>query len=330
MAGIQRRVQVIALGGTIAMAAASGALTPALGAADLAAMTGLETTALEVDWTDFLQVPSANITFADLVRLAAAIEQLHGEGYHGVVVSQGTDSLEETAFALELLVAAPIDIVLTGAMRGSSAVGADGLANLLGALRFLETSAGTGEVVVAMDDCVHAARLAVKGHTTALSAFSSGESGLRGRIHEGRFVAFNPARTPLPKIAPDAGRTSPAVELVTIALEQSPWTLRAPGNEAVGGWVIAAMGAGHVPETLVPDLERLSRTAPVVLCSRTGAGPVCAATYGYPGAEIDLLRRGLLHGGNLSPLKARVLLTLLLMEGPEDCRARFSRIAAAI
>ncbi|WP_374527294.1 asparaginase [Novosphingobium sp.] len=330
MAAGQRKVRVIALGGTIAMAASSGALTPALGAADLAAMTGPEGLLLEVDWTDFLGVPSANITFADLVRLAAVIEQLHGEGYHGVVVAQGTDSLEETAFALDLLVTAPIDIVLTGAMRGSSAVGADGATNLLGALRFLEASSGQGEVVIVMDDCVHAARLAVKGHTTALAAFTSGECGLRGRIHEGRFVAFNPARTGLPKIAADTGRTAPAVELVTIALEHSPWALRAPGHEAVEGWVIAAMGAGHVPETLVPDLERLARTAPVVLCSRTGAGPVCTATYGYPGAEIDLLGRGLLHGGSLSPLKARVLLTLLLMEGPDDCRARFSRIAEAI
>ena len=330
MAESQRKVQVIALGGTIAMAAASGALTPALGATDLAAMTGPGPAALKVDWTDFLNVPSANLTFVDLVRLAEMIKQLHGEGYHGVVISQGTDSLEETAFALDLLVAAPIDIVLTGAMRGSSAFGADGLANLIGALCFLEASAGEGEVVVVMDECVHAARLADKCHTSAISAFSSGEFGLRGRIHEGRFVAFNPARKPLTKIAVDASASAPAVELITITLGQSPWTLRAPGHEAVEGWVVAAMGAGHVPEALVHDLERLARAVPVVLCSRTGAGPICTATYGYPGAEIDLLGRGLLNSGNLSPLKARVLLTLLLMEASPDCRPRFARIAAAI
>ncbi len=330
MAGGARKIRVITLGGTIAMASSGGGLTPALGAGDLAGSLASGDPGLQVDWADFLQVPSVNLTFADLVRLAAEIERLHGEGYHGVVVSQGTDSLEETAFALELLVAAPIDVALTGAMRGSTTPGADGPANLLGALRFLSGSAGTGEVVVAIDDCVHAARLVSKSHTTALSAFTSGEAGLRGRIHELRFLPLNPARARLPKIAVRAGRDTPQVELVTIALDQSPWVLRAPGSETVAGWVIAAMGAGHVPASLVPDLERLAGRVPVVLASRTGGGSVCAATYGYPGAEIDLLGRGLLHGGLLSPLKARVLLALLLMERSGDCRARFAEIVAAV
>jgi L-asparaginase len=330
MSTATKRVGVIGLGGTIAMQAASGGLALALGAGDLAAAVVADCGALAIDWSDFARVPSANIGFADLIRLAAQIEHMQGKGYHGVVVSQGTDTLEETAFALELLVRAPIDIVLTGAMRGNSAPGADGAANLLGALRFLQESAGHGEVVVVLDDCVHAARHVDKHHTTALSAFGSGEFGLRGRIHEGRFVALNPARTALPKIGATGGAGVPHVELVTIGLDQQPWIFRTEESGAVDGWVIAALGAGHVPEALVPDLHRLAGDVPVILCSRTGGGPVCSVTYGYPGGEIDLLRRGLVHGGNLSPAKARVLLTLLLMDGAGDCRARFAAVAAAI
>ncbi|MFM2274005.1 MAG: hypothetical protein RL702_3070 [Pseudomonadota bacterium] len=330
MADGTRKVRVIALGGTIAMAAAGGALKPALGAGELAGSLGGGGMGLAVDWADFAQVPSANLTFADMVNLAAEISRLAHVGYHGVVISQGTDSLEETAFALELLLDAPIDVALTGAMRGSTAAGADGPANLLGALRFLEGSAGGGEVVVVMDDSVHAARIVSKSHTTALSAFTSGEAGLRGRIHEGRFLPLNPARAPLPKVLLPESADTPQVELVTITLDQSPWVLRAPGHESVAGWVIAAMGAGHVPAALVADLERIARRVPVVLTSRTGGGSVCTSTYGYPGAEIDLLGRGLLHGGALSPLKARVALTLLLMAGTGDCRARLAEIVAAV
>lgn len=330
MTQARRKISVIALGGTIAMIDAPGGLAPALDAAQLVADLAAGHTDLAIDWTDFAQVPSANITFADLIRLARMIEQMHADGYHGVVISQGTDSLEETSFALELLVSCPIDIALTGAMRGSNAPGADGPANLLSAFRFLQASRGSGEVVVIMDDCVHAARHVTKSHTTALSAFSSGEAGLRGRIHEGRFVEFNPPRAPLPKVAIQPGTAPPHVELVSIAIDHSPWIFRTADNAAVDGWVIAAMGAGHVPQALVPDLALLSKKAPVVLCSRATWGAVCTATYGYPGAEIDLLQRGLVPAGSISPLKARVLLTLLLMSETDDWRDNFTRTASAV
>ena len=331
-AAAPRKICVIALGGTISMQASAEGLVPVLGAGALAGMTDVAGRAQpDVEWRDHARVPSSAITFADLIGLAAEIRALSDSGVAGVIISQGTDTLEETAFALELLVGGGIDIVVTGAMRGASALSADGPANLSGALSFLMAAPGHGEVVILLDDCVHAARFAAKQHTTALSAFGSGEAGLRGRIHEGSFLPFNPPRPALPGLRPLPGAAGAVqVELVTLGLDPSGWIFEAPGHEHVQGWVIGAYGAGHVPERLVPVLERLAGKVPVILASRTGAGPICTGTYGYPGSERDLLARGLLSAGRLSPVKARVLLTLLLMEGGGDVRARFSSIAAAL
>ncbi|MFV4649104.1 asparaginase domain-containing protein, partial [Mycobacterium tuberculosis] len=210
----------------------------------------------------------------------------------------------ETAFLTELLAAPSLPVAFTGAMRGASADSPDGPANLASALAFITSPLADAEVVVVMNGEVHAARHVQKAHTTALGAFSSGDHALRGRLHEGRFLALRPPFPPLPQVGHRAMGATPRVWIAVLGLEadESIFTL---GEEAgIEGWVIAALGAGHAPERLAPIFGRLADKGPVVLCSRTGGGILCTRTYGYPGSETDLLARGLLGGGSLSPAKA--------------------------
>lgn len=307
------RVGLISLGGTIAMVPhAGGGVVPALSAAELlAAVPGLSELALETDVHDFRRLPGASLGFPDLLAVAAKIDELVASGVDGVVVTQGTDTIEETAYLLDLLHAADAPVVVTGAMRSATAAGADGPANLLAALRVAASTParGLGALVVFADE-IHAARFVRKAHTTSIAAFTS-YPGPVGYLAEDQVrISSRPPRQPAVEGVDPTRHVRTA--LATITLADDGELLRVTG-EVVDGIVISALGAGHVPQACVPVLADLVTRIPVVLASRTGAGPVLTRTYGFPGSESDLLARGLISAGGLHPHKARVLLQLLLM-----------------
>lgn len=313
-------VAMYSLGGTIAMTpdGVSGGVTPALSAEEiLAAVPALADSGVTVRVRDFRQLPSPSLSLTDLAELAAAIDvELRTGEVDGVVITQGTDTIEETAFFLDLRHDHDQPIVVTGAMRNPTTAGADGPANLHAAIIAATDPRlrGTGCLVVLADE-IHTARGVRKSHTTSPAAFTSPRTGPVGRVAEGK-VQLAAGFTPRPHLALGPALRPARVGLYTVALGDDG-ALLSGWEEACDGLVVAAFGAGHVPAGLVPVLDRLAARVPVVLASRIGNGPVLAATYGYPGSEKDLLGRGLVSAGDLSPYQARLLLHALLTQGAD-------------
>ncbi|MFC7309722.1 asparaginase [Streptomyces monticola] len=324
-------VALFTLGGTIAMAgtcagdrdggddrdgsdARSAPVVTRLTGADLtAAVPGLDVP-LEVH--DTHAVPSADLTFRQLLDLVDEASKAVLAGAAGVVVTQGTDTLEESAFLADLVWPHPEPFVLTGAMRNPTLAGPDGPANLLAAARVAaaDEARGLGALAV-LNDQIHSARRVRKAHATSTAAFISPDTGPLGHVIEGRvrILTRPPRRAPL---------GTGECENIRVALHTV--TLDDDGAQLAGladthqGLVVAGFGVGHVPSALAPVLGALATRIPVVLTSRTGGGSVLSHTYGSVGSETDLQRRGLINGGLLDPYKARVLLRLLLANDAND------------
>jgi L-asparaginase len=242
------------------------------------------------------------------------------------VVTQGTDTLEETAFLVDQVWPHPQPFVLTGAMRNPTLAGPDGPANLLAAARVACSPAARdlGALVVFKEE-IHAARWVRKTHSTSTATFASPNAGPIGHVVEDRVrILTRPAR-----LDGVQGRAEPAaleatrVALYTVTLDDDGLLLQGLADTHQG-LVVAGFGVGHVPSALAPVLGELAARMPVVLTSRTGGGSVLRNTYRSVGSESDLLQRGLIDGGFLDPYKARVLLRLLLATD-EDITAAFAQ-----
>ena len=301
------RVTVFTLGGTIS---ARGG--------DAARMTGQEVLAglgapEDVVLRDFRRVPSSSLTHEDLAALAAEVRATVADG-SGVVVVQGTDTLEETAFLLDVLCTTEQPIAVTGAMRRPDLPGADGPANLAAALAVAADPACRNlGVLVVLGDEIHAARLARKTHTTSVTTFASPGAGPIGTVVEGEpRILLRPAVPAA--LCPLTFDPEVRVALLTLSQGDRGELLEAVDHR-FQGLVVTAFGAGHVPTWFVEPLAELAQRIPVVLASRTGGGATLSHTYRGPGSEYDLLHHGLIPAGPLDPAKARILLHALVSSG---------------
>lgn len=318
-------IAVGALGGTIAMTAAErgGAVSPGLDAAGLvAAVPDLEDIA-EIRARTIRNVASPSIVVEDVLEaLAFANEAVEG-GAAGVVLTHGTDTLEETSYLLDLLWDREEPIVVTGAMRAPSLLSPDGAANLLSAVVTAAAEDARGLGVIAMlDDSVHLARYVAKTDSTGLSTFQSPGWGRVGRIVERRLrLAYRPARRFDALPAPPAGNVN--VPLVESTFADDGGWLRLLVDARPAAIVVSGSGVGHlsVPAADVAE-EAIGKGIPVILASRTGSGSTLEKTYGYPGSEQDLLRRGVIGAGFLNGRKARLLAHVVTAAGGGEAELR--------
>lgn len=311
------RIAVVFTGGTISMRAdtGGGGNVPTLDAeALLASVPGLEDVAevLPIDWG---LVPASHLTFAQVLEIGGILaEQLARPDVSGAVVVQGTDVIEETAFAWELLPLPAKPVVVVGAMRSASEEGYDGPDNLRGAIvAAADESLADQGVVVAMAGEIHGADDVRKTHTHALDTFRSPNRGRLGTVADGR-VTLERRRTParLPRI-PE--RAALPVHLLPFALDTDPHALAALAEPLPAGLVVAAAGGGNTPPAFLALARRLMQAGvPVALTTRCPSGQARPG-YGFEGGSSQWWESGALLTGTLDAYRARVLLALGLGAG---------------
>jgi L-asparaginase len=313
------RIRIIAVGGTISSTAdspAAAGVVPKLTAGDLvASIPGIEQVA-QLETSDFKPITSNAMTVAGIVEVARAVDAAFSDDCHGVVITHGTGTLEETAYGLALMLPRGRPVVVVGAVRNPTLPGADGPGNLAAAIATAASPAATslGPVVV-MGDEIHAARWVHKGHSTRPASFVSLGAGPLGEVVEGEpHVWFQPRWEDY--LGMPSGEPLPEVELIVAAAGMDGKGIHAAVANARAAVVIEAIGPGLVPPTILEAIdEAVAAGVPVVVASRCSAGRNFTGTYDVPGGEADLTRRGAVFSGYVSGVKARIRLMVGLQLG---------------
>lgn len=308
------RIAVVFTGGTISMRhdPVAGGNVPTLSGAEILARTpGVEAIA-DVVAIDRGLTPASHFTFPQLFDLwdavLGALEAAGSEAVDGAVVVQGTDTIEETAFFLDLLHDGDKPIVVTGSMRAASDPDYEGPANLRDAIRVAAAPAMAGAgVVVTLAGTIEPADDVTKTHTGALDAFRSLNAGRLGRVGTDRVVVGRP-RGPRRHVV--ASSAAERVHLVTAAVAMDGTPIDALLAAGADGFVVEATGAGNTSAGLLAAGKRaMAAGLPVVLTTRCPAGAASGA-YAFPGGGATWLRAGALPAGHLGGPKARVALAL--------------------
>ncbi|WP_414445483.1 asparaginase [Burkholderia sp. 22PA0106] len=318
------RIAVLATGGTIAGAApdatnTAGYQAGALGIASLLDAVPALARVAQIEGEQIASIDSKDLDPALWIVLAQRVDALAADPrIDGIVITHGTDTLEETATLLHLAVKTAKPVVLTAAMRPATSLSSDGPLNLLNAVTVAASPAAHGQgVLVAFNNKIHSARDVVKTSTYAVDAFQSPELGVLGWVQDGRVefargvVRAHTAATPFA-----VGAEWPAVEIVTSYAGVSRTAVDALVAAGVKGIVVAGTGNGSIHATLQAALvDAVAKGVAVVRASRVGSGHVMR----NGAASDDAL--GFVSAGSLNPFKARVLLMLALASGVSGAQA---------
>lgn len=286
-------IAVVSTGGTIASTEDSGGdASPELTGEDLiGSVPGLDD-GVDLTTRDFSNVPSAHFTIEQMHRLVELIREYdRDEAVDGVVVTQGTDVLEESAYFVDRCYEGATPVVFTGAMRNPSLASPDGPANLLTAVRTVESKGARDRgVMVAFNDRIHAARHVTKTNSMNLDTFRSPEFGPLATRDEDT-VRWHARVDRTPAVDPDPSALTNDVAAVTVTVDMHPSLI--PDPDDCAAVVLAATGAGHIPPGVIKPLEALADAGvPMVATTRCPEGRLAVDTYDFPGSERTLQELG--------------------------------------
>lgn len=309
------KVALVFTGGTISMKIDEGnhSVVPALTAKEIMANLWNSDLYSQTEIIEFSEVPSPSITPQMMLELSSILKNLFlREDIDGAVVVHGTDTLEETAFFLDLTVASPKPIVVTGSMKSSSELGFDGINNLVSSILVAKSpkSRNKGTLVV-MNDQINAASEVTKTNTLTLDTFKSMDFGPLG-IVDNKEVIFHRTVNYSQKHL-EGSTIVPGVHLIKVCSGMDSTVLRYLVEHLhAQGIVLEALGRGNVPPMMLEGIETaLKHDVPVIVCSRCPSGRVLD-TYGYVGGGKHLTNLGCILAPTLNGQKARILLMIAL------------------
>ena len=309
-----KKILVLSTGGTIEMLPGEGGITigPVSGM-DIKILDKIENADITVE--RFANLPSPHITpeiMADIARLLRSWE-LSGE-YHGIVVTHGTDTLEETAFMADLHLEGTLPVVFTAAMRSSSELGVDGPRNIRNAVRVACTETKNLGVTVVLNDEIHAAGRVTKTCTSNVSSFSSPGYGPLGFVDDDKVIYH---RLPIWRLNLPEGplKLDTRVGLVRTAAGFGHDLIDYMVESGYAGIVVEAFGRGNVHPRTAEDMERaVKASVTVAMSSRCYKGRVLGV-YAYPGGGLGLLNKGVLSAGDMAGNKMRIMLMACIGSG---------------
>ena len=312
-----KKLLILHTGGTISMKEGeNGKVSPSARNPLLDALERLNHPA-ELHQESVFNVPSPHITLDHWLVLKDRIEQaVNEEHFDGIVITHGTDTLEETAYFLDLALNINVPIAITGAMRSSNELGSDGLINLQSAIlvALSEDSKGKG-VLVVMNNEVHHAKFVTKTHTTNVATFQTPTFGPCGLITKNNVIYFQ--KLTAYECFPVREITKNNIQLVKAYAGMDSFLLEQLAHHGCDGVVIEALGAGNLPPTSLKGVHALlEANIPVVLVSRAFHG-VTQDVYDYLGGGKELKQQGVIFTTGLSGQKARIKLLVLLNQQRE-------------
>ncbi|MDR3602778.1 MAG: asparaginase [Desulfosporosinus sp.] len=310
------KILLIATGGTIAMGKdEAGKVVPAVSGHEL--IESIPELAQEAAWEicDFSNVASCNIGPKQMRMLAMEVERhfLLDPLLKGVIITHGTDTLEETAYFLDVAIRDSRPVILTASQRDASESDSDGPRNLRNAMRIaLDPRAVNRGVVIALNEEIHAARDVRKLHTSHVDAFHSGDVGALGSIDTGEVVWHRKAE---PTVKLGVPERLAEVVISKAYTGMPPNSLRAMVQAKTDALVVEAFGRGNLPPQLIREISDIVENGiPTVITSRCLFGRT-APVYGYPGGGADLERVGAWFSADLSTEKVRIFLSIALGQG---------------